>query len=301
MRWIGVGLGSLAGLAIATYAVVYVLSERVLNHTYAAPAVAISIPTDSASITEGQRLATVRGCLGACHGKGAEGIVLFDQPMIGRIVAPNLTAAVHQYSDAELAAIIRNGVRPDGRSMLVMPAEVFAGLTDNDLARIIAFLKSLPEVAGPGPSIAMGPVGRIGLAMGKFKTAAQLIAETVPPPEATNEEAQFGRYLARTICAGCHGTALHGDSNPNFTSPDLRIVAAYSPGAFSQLLRTGIAIGGREVGEMSLTARANLSHLTDSEIAALYSYLHSVPEAGTGISISGYRTSSYADALIAYT
>ena len=205
--------------------------------------------------------------------------MLFEDPMIARIVAPNLTAAVKKFSDTELAVIIKNGVRPDGRSMLVMPSEVFVALTDEDLARVIAFLKSLPEVEGPGPSISTGPIGRVGLVVGKFKMVAQLIAETVSPPEATNEEARYGRYLARTICAECHGTALRGASNPDFSSPDLRTVAAYSPEAFAQLLRTGVAIGGRNVGVMSAQARNNLTHLTDPEIAALYSYLHSMPEA----------------------
>lgn len=278
LRLITIGLGSLAALAIVAYAVLYIFSERVLRRTYEVPAVALSVPNDPASIVEGRRLATVHGCFADCHGKEAEGRVLFDQPMIGRIVAPNLTAAVRRFSEAELAAIVRNGVRPDGRSMLVMPSEAFAVMTDEDLARIIAFLKTLPEVPGPGPSISAGPIGRIGLIAGKFKTAAQQIAETVPPPEATNEEAKRGRYLARTICAVCHGTALRGDSNPDFSSPDLRVVAAYSPEAFAKLLRTGVAIGGRNVGVMSAQAKSNLSKLTDAEIAALYSYLHSLPE-----------------------
>ena len=282
LRWIGIALGSLAGLAIVAYAVLYVLSERVLRHTYKVPAVALSIPSDPASIAEGRRLATVRGCFADCHGKNAEGAVMFDQPLIGRIVAPNLTAAARKFSDAELAGVIRNGVRPDGRSVLVMPSEAFVGLTDADLGRIIAFLKSLPEAAGPDPSISPGPIGRVGLVIGKFKMAAELIAETVPPPEATNEDAKYGRYLARTVCAECHGTALRGTSNPDFTSPDLRVVAAYSPEAFTRLLRTGVAIGGRDVGVMSAQARNNLSHLTDSEIAALYSYLHSMPAAAHG-------------------
>ena len=279
LRWIGIALGSLAGLAIIAYAVLNVLSERLLRRTYQVPAVALSIPNDPASISEGRRLATIRGCFAGCHGKEAAGAVMFDEPMIGRIVAPNLTVAVKQFSASELAVIIRNGVRPDKRSMLVMPSEVFSGLTDEDLARIIAFLQTLPEVAGPGPSISMGPVGRLGLVVGKFNMVAQLIAQTVPPPEATNEEAKYGRYLARTICAECHGTALRGDSNPDFSSPDLRVTAAYSPDAFAQLLRTGVAIGGRDVGVMSTQARNNLSHLSDPEIAALYSYLHTMPEA----------------------
>ncbi len=112
LRWIGVGLGSVAGLASVAHTVVYVLSERALQYTYAVPEVATSIPTDPASIVEGRRLATVRGCFGGCHGKRAEGTVMFDPPMIGRVVAPNLTAAVRKYGDAELAAIIRNGARP---------------------------------------------------------------------------------------------------------------------------------------------------------------------------------------------
>lgn len=279
LRWIGIALGSVVGLGIVAYAVVYVLSERVLQHTYAIPTVAISTPTDPASIIEGRRLATIRGCVGGCHGKQAEGVVMFDEPMIGRVVAPNLTAAVHKYSDAELAVIIRNGVRPGGRSMMVMPAEVFVLLTDEDLGRIIAFLKSLPAVVGPGPSVSLGPLGRIGVAIGQFKTVAQLIAETVPPPEAKNDEAAHGRYLARTTCAQCHGTDLRGASNPDFTSPSLQLVAAYSPEAFAQLMREGVALGGRNLRTMSPWALKLLSHLTDSEIAALYDYLHTMPEA----------------------
>jgi hypothetical protein len=76
------------------------------------PAVSISLPTDLASIDEGRRLAVIRGCFGGCHGKQAEGMVMFDDPVIGRVVAPNLTAAVRQYSDTELATIIRTGLRP---------------------------------------------------------------------------------------------------------------------------------------------------------------------------------------------
>ena len=59
------------------------------NTAYAIPTVALSIPTDPASIIEGRRLATVRGCVGGCHGKEAEGVVMFDEPMIARLVAPN--------------------------------------------------------------------------------------------------------------------------------------------------------------------------------------------------------------------
>ena len=274
LHWIGIALASLVGLVIVAYVVAYVLSERILRRVYPVPTVAISLPTDPAAIAEGRRLATVRGCFGGCHGKEAEGSVMFDQPMIARVVAPDLTAAVRRYSDEQIAVIVRNGIRPDGRSVVIMPAETFGSMTDEDLGRIIAFLKSLPPVAGPGPSVSLGPLGRVGVAVGKFKTVAQLIDDAVPPPEAANQEAAFGRYLARTVCAQCHGTDLRGTSNPDFTSPDLAIVAAYSPEAFAELMRTGVALGGRKLGIMGDWARNNLSHLTDAEIAALYGYLH---------------------------
>ena len=162
--------------------------------------------------------------------------------------------------------------------MFIMPSETFTPLTDEDLGRIVAFLKSVPAVEGPGPSLSLGPLGRLGVVTGKFKPAVQLIVEIVPPPDATSKEAAYGRYIAMTTCGHCHGPNLHGASNPDFTTPSLRVVAAYSPEAFAQLLRTGVALGGRKLGMMSEVAIDNLSQLTDAEIAALYSYLHDLPE-----------------------
>jgi cytochrome c553 len=280
-RWIGIALLTVAALGVIGLGVIYVLSERVLARTYGIPPAAVRIPADPGELPEGQRLATVHGCLNSCHGKQGEGTVMFDQPIIGRIVAPNLTSAVRRYSDAQLVAIIRHGLRPDGHSVVVMPAQESSALTDLDLGHILAYLKSLPAIDGLGPSIALGPVGRLGFVSGQFRTAAQLIAVAVPPPEAEGDEAVFGRYLARSTCSECHGTDLRGDSNPDFTSPSLQVVAAYTPEAFKELLRTGVPLGGRTLPTMGRIARANLALLTDVEIAALYSYLHALPERAT--------------------
>ncbi len=43
-----------------------------------------------------------------------------------------------------------------------------------------------------------------------------------------------------------------------------------------QLLRKGEALGGRELSTMGPWSRKHLSYFTDEEIAALYSYLHSL-------------------------
>jgi mono/diheme cytochrome c family protein len=275
-RWVGISLGGLAGLGITACAIVYMLSERIVRQSFPVPSVAISLTTDPESILEGRRLATIHGCFNGCHGKEVEGSVLFDEPLIARIVAPNLTTLVRQYSDAQFAVAVRSGLRPDGRSLIVMPAESFSAMTDADLGRIMAFLKSLPPATGPIAGASVGPLARIGLVAGKFKTAAQLVADAVPPPAAVSQQATFGRYLAQTTCVQCHGSNLRGAATPDFISPDLRIVAGYSLEAFSELMRTGMALGGRKLGVMSGWARNNLSHLTDGEIAALYSYLHTL-------------------------
>jgi cytochrome c553 len=273
LRWFGLSLGGFIGLVVVSYTAAYVLSEIKLRHTHEIPKVELSIPTDQASIIEGQRLAIIHGCFAGCHGQQAGGAVMFEQPLVARIVAPNLTAAVHSYSDAQLAVAIRHGLRPDGRSMIIMPSDAFIVLNDDDLGRIVAFLKNLPPVAGWEPSVSLGPLGRIGLAVGKFRLVTQLIKDTVPPPEASEEQAAFGRYLARSTCAQCHGTSLRGDSNPDFTSPDLHMVGAYTPEQFTALMRTGTALGGRELGVMSDWARQHLAYFTDAEIAAMYDYL----------------------------
>jgi cytochrome c553 len=284
LRWAGVALGALAVVAIILYAAVYVASERVLNRAYPFKPVAIAIPTDAESIVEGRRLAQIHMCFGGCHGKGIEGEVLFDDPMIARVVAPDLTASMLRYRDDEIAGIVKSGVRPDGRSMVVMPSDVLKLLADEDLGLIIAFLRSVPAAAGPGPDFWVGPIGRIGIAGGQLKTMAQLLAEATAPPDAADRSATHGRYLASTICAHCHATNLAGaPAGPGTdASPPLQIVAAYSPEAFTQLLRTGVALGDRKLGMMRDVALASLSKLTDEEIADLYQYLRALPVSTTG-------------------
>lgn len=259
-------------LLVAAYGVVFFLSERRLGQEWPVPRGTLEVPADVAAIAEGKRLATIRGCVGGCHGPNAEGAVMFDRPLLGRIVAPSLALAAAKYDPGQLAGIIRKGVRPDGQSLLVMPSQAYAALTDGDTARIIAFLRSLPKGGEPLPANRLGPLGRLGLAIGKFKTAAQQFADVVPAPSPT-AETRTGHYLAITICADCHGSNLRGAETPGFVAPDLVVTKAYSPEAFKALLREGRSIAGREMPTMGSVSRKHFSLLNDAEIAALYEYL----------------------------
>ncbi|MCX7299323.1 MAG: cytochrome C [Rhodobacterales bacterium] len=68
----------------------------------------------------------------------------------GTVVAPNITSGpegIGKYSDAELVQIIQHGVRPDGAAMLPpMPYGNFAAMTDDDVAAVILYLRSLPAL-----------------------------------------------------------------------------------------------------------------------------------------------------------
>jgi mono/diheme cytochrome c family protein len=265
----------LALMGVVT-ASVWVRSEASLHHRYALPATTVTLPVDPAAVAEGGRLARVYGCVDGCHGRDGAGAVFFDQPLIARLVAPDLSAAASRYSDAELVNIIRHGLRPDGRSVFVMPAQAFVHLTDDDAARIVAFLRTLPAHDGITDRLSLGPIGRLGVATGKFRTAAQLIETAVPAPAARTELGERGRYLALSICSECHGQDLMGDETPDFVAPALGVVAAYSAEEFRRLMRTGKPIGDRTLGVMRQRAQQGLSHLTDAEIDALYEYLRAL-------------------------
>jgi cytochrome c553 len=269
----GVGFLSLIVLLLLALVVVYILSEVRLRHRYAVPTDSITLPTDSISIAEGQRLARLRGCAGGCHGSNIEGGMFIDDALLARLPAPNLTAAVRDYTDAELVAMIRYGIRPDGRSVVGMPSEMFRPLNNLDLGKILAYLRSEPVVQGQERGIAVGPLGRVGLVLGKYLPAAALVetAEQLTSTFPTVDSLAAGVYLARTVCTECHGLDLSGD--PGGTSPDLRIVAGYSPETFTQLMRTGKALGNRELKLMSQVARGRFVHFTAQEIGQLYAYL----------------------------
>jgi uncharacterized SAM-binding protein YcdF (DUF218 family) len=152
LRWLRIGLLSGVLLLVIASAAVYLLSERILRRRYTEPLVPIAVPADSLSTVEGHRLARLRGCSGGCHGVEIEGGVFIDALLLARLIAPNLTAAVRNYSDEDLARIIRRGVRPDGYSVIGMPSEMFTTLTDEDLGKILACLRSVPLRPGPAPA-----------------------------------------------------------------------------------------------------------------------------------------------------
>ena len=272
LRWLRNALLGLVAIVILVLSVVYARSEQIIRRTYSEPAKNVIVPTNQVAITEGMRLARIRGCIG-CHGDNLEGQLFIDETLIATVASPDLTRSVREFSDSELERIIRRGIRPDGRSVVVMPSGMFAPLRDEDLGKIIAYLRSVPAANGQQRGVRLGPLARVMFTAGEFKPAAVEAREAAaastffPGAEAPTAE---GAYIARTVCTECHGMKLEGQGQ---RAPDLRIAAGYTLDQFTQLMRTGKAPGNRELSLMSKVARSRFSNFTDEEVRALHAYL----------------------------
>ena len=114
-----------AGLLFSSgLAVIYLSNLQLLHRTY--PLAPITLAADLApdAAERGKRLADVTGCTD-CHGVDLRGKTFIDEGWWrGRYYSSNLTLKVQEYSDEELARIVREGVRPDGRGVIAMPAKV---------------------------------------------------------------------------------------------------------------------------------------------------------------------------------
>lgn len=278
LRWLGFAVLGLAGLAIAVVLAIYIAIEQDLGRTFAVEGDGVVVPTDALSIEEGQRQAQLRGCSGGCHGRTTEGLVFVELFDGTRLIAPDLARIAATYSTVELERAIRHGVKPDGTSVIrVMPSEMFAGLSDQHLGMIIAYLRSQAEGGEVLPESRFGPFARIMGMMFKREIGTLLAAEVIdhehPMPIDPADEAAFGRYLAQTVCTECHGSDLRGAEDGS--TPSLAMALAYSRDDFERLMLEGKPLGDRELGMMAGVARSRFVRFTDEELTALHGYLQS--------------------------
>jgi len=270
LRWLGWAAAGLASLAVVAAVGIFAASQLEISRHWAPAPVSIRAAAGPAALARGERLATVFGCTD-CHGPDLRGTLYFDEPMIARLWAANLTLDAVEDTDADMARAIRTGVVENGRALIGMPSAAFSRLSDGEVADLIAFIRSRPRGGRQSPMPFVGPVGRLGVLTDQYVTAprAVAIARAHPLPDFGPAYAE-GRSVARA-CAECHGPDLKGD--PTLPSPDLMIAASYTPPELARLLRTGVATQGRRLGLMSEIAPKRFAVLTDQEIAALQAYL----------------------------
>lgn len=292
LKWTGILVGVVLLLALIAGAGLFVAG----GSKFAAPsdltAEALPITGDSVQLARGEHLVATHGCR-ACHGAELAGGVLVDAPPF-RVVASNLTSGgggvgtILDETGWEHA--LRHGVGSDGRALLIMPSELYANMSDADMAALIAYIRSVPPRDNELPPTRIKALGRIIAGTGGLPTAVDLIGggkphvATNPPVAATVE---YGEYRASTLCVACHGQLLEGAQPPDPSSPPappLWNAATWSLDQFRTALRTGMTPARQLDGDsMPYEVTANL---TDEEIEAIHMYLKTLTP-GSAVPTSG--------------
>src|SRR5712691_8129993 len=151
---------------------------------------------------------SVAGCFG-CHtdadwskpgappiaGREGSGHVWSDQELPW-LVAPNITpdkeTGAGNWSDDALARAIREGVGYDGRALFpIMPYPKYRQMSDEDLASIIAYIRSVPPVRNQLPATKMPfPLNFL------TQNMSEPVTGPVAPPDQSSDVAR-GAYLVR--------------------------------------------------------------------------------------------------------
>lgn len=135
-------------LAISTgFAYVNYKTNSALETKFNPPNLNISPLVQKADTSVGERIVRIRnGCID-CHGEDLGGKTFIDDPAIGHFYAPNLTPhALKDWSDEEIAKAIRYGLNRKNEPLIFMPSIEYHALSETDLASVIAYLRTVPEV-----------------------------------------------------------------------------------------------------------------------------------------------------------
>ena len=208
----------------------------------------------------------------------------------GKVYAPNITpdpeTGAGNWSDDQLARAIREGIGHDGRALFpFMPYPGFRVMSDEDLASIIVYLRSLPPVHKQQPTTDLiFPVKYL------IRNVPQPLDGPVPEPDLSTPEKR-GRYLVTIAgCADCHTPKdAHGQPLPGMDlgggmildgswgrvaaaniTPDPSGISYYDQAMFTQAVRTGF-VGARKLNP--IMPWHIYRGMTDQDILAMYAYL----------------------------
>jgi mono/diheme cytochrome c family protein len=207
------------------------------------------------------------------------------------VTAPNLTpdpeTGVGQWSDDDLARAIREGIGHDGRALFpIMPYQRFRGMSDEDLASIVVYLRSLPAVRNPLPKSDV-PFPVKYLINGVPEPVDAPVTVDLSTPE------KHGRYEVEVLgaCGECHatmdargnrvpgmdyagGTALpYGDRKVVYSAnitPSVNGIPYYTEELFIEAMRTG-KVRSRQLDQMMPTHY--FGKMTDRDLRDIFAYL----------------------------
>lgn len=234
------------------------------------------------------------GRFGAPVTAGTEGAgaVMPFEGLPGRVVASNITPDVEtgagKWTDDQLARAIREGIGHDGRTLFpMMPYPHYRDMSDEDLASVVVYLRSLPPVRRELPKTEIiFPVKYL------MRSAPEPVTAPVIAPDA-KDQLHYGAYLIDIAgCSDCHTPMEKGQPIPGLEfaggqvfklpaeevasanlTPDPSGIPYYTDVLFIQALRTGY-VGARKLSPiMPFEVYKNL---TDDDLKAIFANLRTL-------------------------
>jgi mono/diheme cytochrome c family protein len=260
-------------------------------------------------LDRGQYLVTsVSGCV-FCHGEldwqapgfpvkaGTEGGGRsWAEEGLPWITAPNITpdpeTGAGTWTDDMIARAIREGIGHDGRTLFpIMPYAQYKYMSDEDLASIVVYIRSLPALRTTLPASQIPfPLNRL------INGAPEPVTAPVPEPNRANPVA-YGDYLVRLgACRDCH-TPTNNQGQPiqglefgggfTLTGPYGQVASAnitpapsgipyYTEELFLEMMRTG-QVKARKIHDAM--PWAGYGKQTDDDLKAMFAYLKTLTPA----------------------
>jgi mono/diheme cytochrome c family protein len=209
------------------------------------------------------------------------------------LVAPNITpdkeTGIGNWSDDTLARAIREGISHDGRALFpMMPYPNYRQMSDEDLASVIAYIRSVPAIRNQLPTTKMPfPLNFL------MENMPQPVTAAVATPDQSTPVAR-GAYLVRMCsCADCHtpqeqgrplpgmdfagGLILKGTRGEEVASANITPAASgigyYNETTFIHAMREG-KVGARKLhDEMPWVFYRNMN---DDDLKSVFAYLQTL-------------------------
>lgn len=288
VKWVGVIFAALLTLLLALITLVYGKGMLDIYAPKPVAAVDITVAGTPEQIARGEHLASV--LCASCH--STDGTLPLsggndlskDSPLpLGTVFPPNITPGgkLQQLSDNDVYRILRTGIEPGGR-LTMMAAFPVHNLSDEDAKAIIAYLRHAPTVQQEKPPAVLSSLAIFLAGAGIIKTTAPTVIQSVTaPPKAVNVE--YGNYVTSFMdCTGCHGPTLSADGGalaPPGASNLTQIVPQWTKDDFFKAMRTGIDRDGHQINPPM--PWKTIGMLDDTELEAMYLYLHSLTPIAT--------------------
>jgi mono/diheme cytochrome c family protein len=252
-------------------------------------------------IERGRYLATAADCV-ACHtvlgaGKPFAGGRPIETPF-GNIVTPNITpdlyTGIGAWTDDQFDNAVRRGIRPNGQRLYpAMPFTAYTMMSRADVLAILAYLKTVAPVRNTVVTNILPFPFNIRAAMRVWNALYFTDGEFKPDPQ-KSAEWNRGAFLVQGPghCAACHtpksflggdktsqylrGSYLQGWFAPDITNDARTGLGRWSAGDVAAYLKTGHNRATAATGPMAEVVEHSTSHMTDSDLAAIATYLKSV-------------------------